>query len=358
MVLLVTFIFWVFLISLARPNTLLNNNYNAYLIIYCFICLVAWKVANLDIYYTNDMHVYYNEFLQYHDISLANALSISEKEKLFTIIQWLLSQISSSEYFFKATTWLMFVMIFLAALRKLFEPWQMLILFVSYMSYFIFFNYVTNTTRQGLAITVLLVATLIFVKRSSQTKTFFISILCAPLIHTTALPLSIVLFLFKMKEIKLKYIMLLWGTAAILFLTHANRLIFERFSNRYLNAYSDISLLKVYTGGTNRLDFFAFGLFFIIIGLLFRKHITDLNELKSYDRLLKIYITFNTYFLLLGFVFYSDRIASYSWFLIPILIWYPILKSKHYNPIMAGILLSLFLGIGLFLGSFDILIKV
>lgn len=46
----------------------------------------------------------------------------------------------------------------------------------------------------------------------------------------------------------------------------------------------------------------------------------------------------NVYFLLFGFIAYSNRIAAYSWFLIPIIIMYPLLKGEKYNPILLSLI--------------------
>ena len=53
-----------------------------------------------------------------------------------------------------------------------------------------------------------------------------------------------------------------------------------------------------------------------------------MNEDYLYEWLLKSYIGFSIVYILFGFIGYSDRLAAYAWFFIPIIVFYPVIKMK------------------------------
>lgn len=346
-----------FFLLLTKPNSIINNSFNAYTLLLCLIVYIAFKIGGLELSTTNDMPIYFWEYLRYHQLSMFEALDVSNKEGLFTLIQWSLSKVSVSPVFFKVMSWITFVVIFITALRKMLEPNKLLVVFMGYITYFIFFSYVLNTMRQGLAIAILFIAISILISDKKQNKTFYISIISAPLIHLSSIPLSIALFILKTFNFKLNTLVIFWVGTATLYLTHLNKKIFSNISITFIESYSDSTLLNVYNGGVNRLDFFIFSLIILLASTYVLKRLTDENNYKVYEKLLKIYILFNAYFLLVGFVAYSDRIASYSWFLVPLLILLPLTTSKQYKPSLVGLVLFCLMCIGMFNGAMDILFK-
>ncbi|PFG15091.1 EpsG family protein [Bacillus sp. es.036] len=353
--------FLIMLLSLtllsAQPNSILNNKYNVYVILFCLILFITFKIGALEIDSTNDMPIYFQDFLNYHQLSLFEALDYSDKERLFTIMQWTFSKISISPIFFKVASWLLFITLFLISLKKIFNPYQILAILIGYITNFIFFAYILNTMRQGLAISILFIALLILISGKKQDKTFYIAIICAPLVHVSALPLSLALFVLKIFDVKLRSLITIWIFSALLFLTHLNKVVLGVVGDIFISSYSDGSLLNVYTGGVNRLDFFVFSMVFLLWGLWIRRLLKYKVNFNMYNKLLKIYVMFNIYFLLLGFVTYSDRIAAFSWFLIPLLILLPLTTLKQYNPLLTSLVLLILLLIGFYNGSVDILIS-
>ena len=351
MIVLSVFTLWVFMISFAPPNTVLNNKYNAYLITSCLFLYVCYSLGTY-INLSPDMNTYFNQYVGYKNVSLFTALDTSTKEPMFTAFQWFVSRFSTNKAPFYIAIWCVFASTLLFALSKIFKPWQILLVFFSYLNYFIFFNYVTNVVRQGFALSFLMVAISVLVSGQKKNKLFYFSIIFAPLFHYTALPLSIVLFLLKKVNFTVKTTVIVWCISALLFVTHFNQKIFGVLSSfiPYIRSYSSSGTLLRYTGGTNRLDFLAFSAFGLIIAyIIYRRWMKDNIP---YEYLLKIYALFNVYFLLMGFVAYSDRIAAYSWFILPLLIWYPILKRNKYQSTLIILALLIFIGLAVFNGSF------
>lgn len=354
MILFISFTIWILFISTFRPNTIVNNKYNAYTILFSLIIFVGVKISNIDLNAITDLSLYFREYASYSKMSLVDSLKLSDKEPLFITCHWLLSHISISPVFFKISIWALFIVFFLLALRKIFVPWQLLIVFFSYITYFIFFGYVLNTMRQGLAISLLIFAITTLMINKKCNGSFLIAIILAPLFHFTSLPLSIALLGLSIFKLRLKVLLGFWGLSAVLFILNLNSKLLGGFNSSVVDSYSTDKAMEYYVGGTNRVDFLIFSSLWIIIGILYLKYSSKNNE--SYRILVKAYVIFNTYFLLMGFVAFSDRLAAYSWFLAPLLIWEPVLKSNKPSRVLILIILLIFLGKGFASGNLNILL--
>jgi hypothetical protein len=97
----------------------------------------------------------------------------------------------------------------------------------------------------------------------------------------------------------------------------------------------------------NRMDFFIFTVFGIFAGLFLYKY---LFRDSKYEKLIKIYILFSSVFFLLGFIAYSDRIAAYSWFLLPIILWIPVFNQVKHRTMYSFLLLFSFVVVGFITG--------
>lgn len=350
MIVLFVFTLWVFMISFAPPNTILNNKYNVRFLVGCLLLYVCYIVGTFE-NPSPDMNIYVNQFVGYQDTSLFQALTTSTKELLFTVFQWTMSRFTTEKAPFYISIWIVISTSLLFALSRMFKPWQVLLIFFSYLNYFIFFNFVTNIVRQGFAITMILIAICSLLSKKNN-KWFYFSIILAPFFHMSSLPLSVLLLILKRINVSLKIVMFSWIAAAMLLATGYNQKIFGYLYIYvpYIRQYTNAGLLNRYVNGVNRLDFLMFSSFILIIGLVIYKFWLHDDEL--YLKLIKIYSLFNVYFLAMGFIAYSDRIAYYSWVLLPIIVWYPILKEgKHRSVLIVGVT-SIFLGISVFNGSF------
>jgi hypothetical protein len=92
-----------------------------------------------------------------------------------------------------------------------------------------------------------------------------------------------------------------------------------------LNEYVNTSLNRDYRGGVNRRDFFLFSVVILVLGLL---ALWKGAPTPWYSRLIAIYCVLNTYFLLFGFILYSDRLAAYSWTLAPLILATPFAEPR------------------------------
>ncbi|WP_416147671.1 EpsG family protein [Salipaludibacillus sp. HK11] len=337
---------WVYLISSTPQNSIINNRYNVNFVLFC-----VWSYISLTLFFseinTVDMPRYVHRFLSYENMSFSTLMRIADSEYLFLISSWLLSKVVATPNVYHVFIWVLVSALLIYSLNKLTSSWEKMILFYTYSVFFLTANFATNVIQQGVAASLLLAASILLIKKE-KSFLFFVFIVSAPLFHFSALPLSLILFVMRKYNFKLKTFILLWSLAAFTYITGLNANLANLFTSfiPYIDIYSSQDRISGY-GNVNRFDFLIFSFTIFIISFYSLKKFLKNSEL--YTALLKVYLVFNTMFLLTGFLAYSDRTAAYSWFFIPLLIWYPIFKSNHpsivkYKVTLSLILLTLFVG--------------
>lgn len=337
-------------LTITQYNTTYNNKYTANILtlaLFIYVAVLLITTENTSI----DMPRYLTEYYTYNNYSLIESFTQSTREPLFTLFQWLSAQFSSSPEFFYLAIWFVFGTTIITSLKKILQPDLVTIAFFCYLNFFLFFGYITNTVRQGFAIAFLLLAIVKFVISDKRSFSFYLLLIIPPLFHDTSLPLSIGLLLLSIFKLNTKHLMSLWTLFAVLFLTGLNGRIFSQLSAYFsdISAYSSTTTLQNYGGGTNRLDFFIFSTFFVMLFIFIKKY--TLNQDPHYSKLTNVYILFNIFFLALGFVAYTDRIAAYSWFLIPMLLIYPLSNNIKYNDLILFVTVLAFAIVSIINGS-------
>ena len=338
---------WVLLISLSRPNTIINNKYTSYFTIFLLFVYVSILLVTTD-NISLDMKQYIDEFLLFDQFNIVQALGFSSRESLFVIFQWLTAQISNDPRFFYFSIWLVFATLLIFSLRRMFKPWQLLVVFFVYLNFFLTFNYITNTVRQGLAISIILVAVTTLIKNNNNKLLFYTSIIVAPFLHNTSIVLSLALLIIRFRKFNLRTLLILWSLFSLLYITNLNSSLLSPLSSFVgdIESYTSSSIIESYGSGVNRLDFLIFSVFWIIYScFLYSK-----TKNEQYKTLIRIYIAFNIYFLAFGFIAYSDRIAAYSWFLIPLLVLYPLFKLPN-RRLTVSVVIIAFIIVSISLGS-------
>ncbi|MBM7607585.1 hypothetical protein JOD29_000829 [Lysinibacillus composti] len=339
-------IFLLILMSISKPNTILNNDINAKVLTFIILFFVSRNIIFRE--QIHDTSMYILSFKRSTGTELSYLLENSPFDIFWTILQWCVAIFTDSSYLYLAIIWFLFLFGFMKFLNKLFLPWQVVIVLFSYTTYVFFYSYTTMALRQGLSISFLFLA-LTFSFFDGKVK--FRSILfliAASLFHWTAIPFAVIVFVLTKYNLSLKFLVVTWFVLAFAFILNLQTYILTPFLNFVpkIDVYASSSALSVYSG--NRTDFLLYSFIFLVLSLLaYYFYYKDDN----YKNLIKYYIAFNSVYLLMGFVAYSDRIAGYSWFLIPIIIWYPILKRKEYFwPITTCALVS-FIVLGFLTGT-------
>lgn len=347
---LAVFTFAVFSAS-AKKDSIVNNKYNNNVLLFLMFVLISISIYNIEINSVVDMKRYYFHFESYRGVPFQYIEY--RHELLFSLLQWIIVNTFGSFKLFLLIVWTIIFFNLTKAIRKMFGKTDVLFVFVLYSTFFIFFDYVLNAMRQGIAMSFLVLALSALIAGKKK-HSFYIPIILAPLFHITSLPFSILLLLVRWFNPSLKAILIVWGASTPLFVMGLNSRIFSLLPIDKLNRYSSDQLMEQY-GSVNRFDFLVFGVFFVFLGLFVLKYVFHRNN-KNLETVLKVYILFNTVFICLGFIAYSDRIASYSWIIIPILLWYCVSNSVNHR-IKSLVLIGFFLFISIFTGSLDKLIE-
>ena len=334
--------FLVFLAACGRPNTITNNKYNARLLIVLLVLLsTIFLVTAKGFPLPSDAplhHIdtprYINEFKQSGTRSLSDSFHYGGREPLTTLLFWSMSRVSDSGIVFVAFVWLLSFLLLIVGLSKIFSSWQLLFVFFTYLNFFIYYSYGAHAIRQGFSVLFILIALCLMV--SKDYKWFYLCLFAAPLFHVAALPFVVALLLLRIFKIDLGVLVSIWIAFALLFVTGYNESLFGIVSKYYepIGAYSSAEALMGCK--SNRLEFLLFSALFLLIVIILYN--TWAKDKENYKLILNAYILLNIIFIMFGFIGYSYRLASYSWYLIPILIWFPILKPKTYKPYISSIL--------------------
>lgn len=320
-------------LSLVTENSLFQSKFYAnLLLIYMTVLTVAISVVNPI---TADMRRYLANLNVMHDIGLFDAITQSRWEPSFVTFQWLLSKISTSNFLFISISTLLILLIIISALKKIVPYDKIPLIMFGYLSLFSFYNLISNVLRQGFSVAFLLVM-LIFLKKDKYTFAI-ISLVIAVSFHTTAIVGIILVCLYKI-NFSFKAHVYVFFVAALTMLLNINQRIISLLpfslvddAGEYLQQYTSESSLLRY-GAVNRLDFLVFSVFWFFVALFFYKRY--LNGDLFYELIIRAYAIYGSIFFLFGFISFSDRLAVYSWFLIPLLLFYPIIKMRTRNKLI------------------------
>lgn len=333
--------------SVTPKNTILNNSYVSRFHFVIFASVLAFVVGTRNI--AGDTERYVRDVIVYTNMSFFDAVYVNSREFIFFLIQWTSSNFPMEKEVFLVSIYIIFITILYMGLKKFFNSREFVFVFFTYINFYFLYGYLFVAIRQGLAIAFIILA-LGFLIQGKNYK-YLISVLIATQFHLTGL-IGFLILIFTHKKVKLEHLIYIWIVACILLLTRiADKVIVQYFNlGIFLNKiefFSSESAIENYASGTHRIDFLVFSGFWIIVGITMYKKLFEIDQV--YIKILKSYIGLNIIFVLLGFVAYSDRIATYSWMLVPLLIWYPIFRMKNYRKITFGISLVIFI-LGYFTG--------
>lgn len=335
--------FSVLLTSLAGPKTILNNKCIANTL--TMLLVVLGSVAIVVDGVSGDMIRYMRTWEYARNSTLVGFFGSHGFEPGFLLFQWITSRLFSSPYMWQIVVALCIWWLIYLASKRIFYKEHLAYVFFCSINLFYFWSFSTNVVRQGLAVGIILLSVAFFLNHKPKIATLLI--LLAFLFHNSAIIGLVLLPLYKF-DLSVRNLLWVWVISVVAFLLGVNnvvasflfRLVNLSLRKDYLSVYTSSSITLRYLGGVNRIDFLLFSAFWIVWGVVAKKYFVQ-ND-RAFDWLFKCYIAFNSIFLLLGFMAYSDRIAGYSWMLTPFLLAYPCLNSKsRYRK------LYIFMGLGL-----------
>lgn len=232
---------------------------------------------------------------------------------------------SSAMFFF--ITALVYMTGYYVFIQKKIVAEYRLLLFITIITSMGFYAYANNTLRAGLALSLFLL--LLSRNYFFKLPTFLLIVVVITIHKSLLLPvLALVLsLLYRRKDNYLA----LWVACLALSLAAGSTFVnlfgeFFSFADERVTQYSSGQSLLYKTGF--RWDFVVFSLLPIALAHYYkRKGYHD----PFYEQMLSMYIIANAFWLLLIRMPFSDRLASLSWFLIPVLIMYPLLTKRIFE---------------------------
>ncbi len=307
-------IFAIFLLS-SKYNVKLEKivlNYLSIVYIGFIILLIGFRKIGPEGFTDTNMYMHW-----FHASKLDGV--INTKDIGFGVLTYLLSYIVNVKVYFFLCTLLSFSLLIWTSYKVAKEKWFLMLLGIMVSLYF--WNSEVFTIRQGLASNFMLAA--IF----SKNKYFKIVLSLLAVSFHQSFGLTALAFLIVSYYNKTKVILSAWIVMLIIssifnnqILTLFSKVISSESFNYYLytNEFSKLSF---------RWDVAFFSFIFMGIGL-YNLKVKNLNTDKTYRLILNLYICTNIFLLILGKSNIMHRFAYLSWFLIPIIIFYPLFKTK------------------------------
>lgn len=266
-----------------------------------------------------DMTTYANIFDRVKQFDI-----IPLEDPLFGLFIKIISEFGTLDLFFFISAVIYIGCIWLACKNILFE--NLFILFFVSVTAFSFLGYAVNGLRNGLATSVFLLGLSISFKFKYRGLFIMIS---SYFIHSSMiLPLlSYIILQFYNKP---KHICFFWLTCIFLNLilgpylaSYFSSIIEnERHASYFVNEVSEVGFSK----SGFRWDFLLYSFIPIYIGY---NYICKNLEDKKYNVIYSFYCISNSVWVLVNHISFSNRIAYLSWFIYPIVLFYPLLKNKN-----------------------------
>jgi hypothetical protein len=324
----VTAILWTLILVFAPPVSALRARLNAFipLVIFSVFAVIFAVRGN---YGHPDRTVYTNELQLISGHTLPAAFSLTfqtAREPLYIFFMWVVSNGGVTTEWLYLCVGTVSVLIYLAALLKLVPWWQAPLIWFTTLALGFFTSYESLVARQGLSMTMLFAAVCLILT-GARSRWWILLLIAAALMHWSAIPIAVTIALVAFVRVRLRTIVAIWGVFALLFLTGVQERVLGPVAGIIpgLTDYTDPSLNTTYTGGANRRDFLIFSLVVLVFGLI---AVRRGAPTQWYPRLMVFYTTLNIYFLLFGFILFSDRLAAYSWTLAPLVLAIPFAYPK------------------------------
>lgn len=343
---MILILIYSFLIVIATSYTfpkftIINNKYFSLLFIIILSILSMYVIYITDINYT-DRSTYTRIFNTSKSLNLGDHLTSTGHEPLYIIFNNLISYFFDEVIIFYLLLHLLFLVVLVAGLFKINGTYYIGYTLFIMINAFFYYSYTLNGLRQGISMA-LIVLVIGYLLSNNKIKAIITSIISI-LFHYSSIPMILLMFFLRYyrKYLKLNYLIAFYFLVSILFIFDLQQIFVGSLGISYIEQYSNEGLIDHY-GETNNINFLIFNSFFLILFYYFYSKYYK-ND-KTYKYLFKIYILFSTFFLLFGFVAFSNRIAAYSWFLIPLLIGYYLNNSTNTIFKILIIIVILFLGI-------------
>lgn len=279
-----------------------------------------------------DMTVYANMF---EGFKQSGTLEYSDDYGFYYFLEFC-SKIMNVETFFFVCACLYIIPLFFLS-RKLFKQYW----FYSFLilcGSFSFWSYGTNGIRNGIATSLFLMA---FVYKKNRTFTIGVMLLSCTFHQSLLLPT--IAYLVSSYYKSSKNYLIFWCSSILISLTVGNYLVLLVGGSGYgaekVGAYFTESVNEEFRNSGFRWDFILYSSLAVYSGwyYLFKKKIQD----KFYSQIYNVFLIANAAWILVIRVNFSNRFAYLSWFMMGLIIIYPLLKGRilNYQNFKIGIII-------------------
>ncbi|MGL1934837.1 MAG: EpsG family protein [Fibrobacterales bacterium] len=281
-----------------------------------------------------DRFSYWAKFETWRSFSFQELIQLEDPEFMWRLITWSVGQATETyEVFFIIILGIMVGGLYwtLSLIYARTEKWAMLTCF---MLYPFFLNYATNTLRQGIAQSFILLGIACWFKDQKKIGISFVAF--AYFWHGSMLmfvPLVICFFVLNRSKFGFKFAVTVFMSSLFLSITKINsflstqvpKLIDLKEKELY---YFDEEKIKVtgYATGAKP-GFIIFSSFPLVLYFLFRNDIPDEKKYRV-QYWLGAYLILNSVLHFFSFAPYSDRFAGASWFMFPI-VCFEVLRARN-----------------------------
>src|SRR5699024_5294487 len=346
---------WILAYALVGEASLFRHWVNALFPLGAFVAITTVVAAESN-YDVIDKSRYAVEFESLSFASLPEAFYTARtegREPAFLLFNWLVGTITHDAHvFFLITAALCSLMLATTLWVILGSGWQTAVVFYLTYCFGFFIDYSSFLLRQGLSISFLFLA-LALILRGAKRPWVILLLGIGVLFHwSSAVPAGLILLIAVMR-LRTDILVGVWTLFSLSYFTGLNSRLAEPLGSHIeqVETYSDPALAQSYAGGTNRPIFWVLSAGPLAFAYAARKRLDTLPE--WYPKLLNAFLLLNCYYLCLGFVYFGDRLAAYSWSIVPVLVALPFLgwSGKGQRTVRLGMLM-LFTGWAVYFGSF------
>lgn len=326
-----------------------NEAANVGIVFYTFITVI-WLWATLSLREPTGDPWRYMKGLEYISTLSFSQLLTHEGNIGFVLLNWIVSLVSIKSEFFFSIIYLLCIAPLYLAFREKYGKTDTSTLLMLYLLYPFYLNYLGNGFKQGIAFGFMLWGynCLIGLDKSKPIKGLLL-LFIATLFHNS---FWIAILAFIAWRYWFRHRSIVWSISILMVCMSLSILglveplvrfalptsVIESLSfNEYFDDTSNLGAhyqsLNYRTGF--RLDFTIFTVLPIACFLLLRP--PKLNAEPDYD-FLKIYCLLASGYFLLSFIPFSDRVAAFSWFLTPYIL-YQIINTKKYSNVFVALML-------------------
>lgn len=318
--------------ALGSPR-IITRKTNTFFPAVAIAAYLVFRFGCMPYLFSVDRLIYANDFLgvKYG----GHSTNFSEKDPLWGTFSYIVSLFGDVDFFFISQSAL-YIGLYLFAIQRL-NSKAIFWIFIAVVGSMGFSSYGTNTIRAGMAIATIVFGLSYWRKPIAM---YCIFLMALGLHFSMAIPLSMILICRYYNNTRLFFYV--WFLSVILSLSAGS------FFNDFFSTFVEDSRTsylteenKFYNQGF-RWDFVIYSLVPLLVGAfyIFKKGFKD----RFYWMLYNAYILTNSFWVLVIRANFTDRFAYLSWFMIPFILTYPLLRHdapvKRPNQWLAVILLG------------------